>query len=111
MYYFLYTIIVLGKNKDCHGKSAEHTVIKVPIGTVIKNENGKVVGDLSREGLMFVAAKGGAGGRGNHFFITDIEQAPEICEYGADGEDLEYSIELKCMAHMGLVSKKYTSLT
>lgn len=93
-----------GHNKDCHGKSADHLIVKVPVGTVIKNEEGKIVGDLTEEGLMFIAARGGAGGRGNHFFVTDINQAPEICEYGAMGENLEYSIELKCMAHIGLVS-------
>lgn len=92
-----------GSNKDCHGKNANHNIIKVPVGTIIKNGQGKVVGDLSREGLMFVAARGGAGGKGNHFFITDTEQAPKICEYGAMGEDLEYFIEVRSMAHVGLV--------
>lgn len=47
---------------------------------------------------------GGAGGKGNHFFTTDIEQSPKICEYGATGEDLEYFIEIRSMAHIGLVS-------
>lgn len=92
-----------GTNKDCHGKNAIHNVIKVPVGTIVKNGQGNVVGDLSHEGLMFVAARGGAGGKGNHFFITDTEQAPKICEYGALGEDLEYSIEIRTMAHVGLV--------
>lgn len=94
-----------GGHKDCHGKSAEHRVIDVPIGTVVKNSDGKVVGDLVREGLMFVAARGGAGGRGNHFFTTDTEQAPEICEYGARGEELEYTLEVRSMAHVGLVNR------
>lgn len=53
---------------------------------------------------MFVAARGGAGGKGNHFFITDSEHAPKVCEYGASGEDISYRIELKSMAHVGLVS-------
>lgn len=44
------------------------------LGTIIKNQNGQVIGDLDREGLMFVAARGGAGGRGNKFFLTDTEQ-------------------------------------
>lgn len=52
---------------------------------------------------MFVAARGGAGGKGNPFFITENEQAPQICEYGAQGEDLSYVIELRSMAHLGLV--------
>lgn len=53
---------------------------------------------------MFVAARGGAGGKGNHFFITDTEQAPEICEYGAEGEQIKYTVEMRSMAHVGLVS-------
>ena len=52
---------------------------------------------------MFVAARGGAGGKGNHFFVTDTEQAPEVCEYGAVGEELEYTLEIRSMAHVGLV--------
>ncbi|KAF7264337.1 hypothetical protein GWI33_000305 [Rhynchophorus ferrugineus] len=52
---------------------------------------------------MFIAAKGGAGGKGNHFYISDTEQAPKICEYGAKGEELEYIIEVRSMAHIGLI--------
>ncbi|CAG9822980.1 unnamed protein product [Phaedon cochleariae] len=92
-----------GYNKECHGKNAEHNVVPVPIGTIIKNADGKIVGDLSNEGLMFVAARGGAGGKGNRFFISDTEQAPKVCEFGAPGEDLEYTIEIKSMAHVGLI--------
>lgn len=95
-----------GYNKDCNGRNAEHLILNVPLGTVVKNRNGKVVGDLSEEGLMFVAARGGAGGKGNHFFANDSEQAPKICEYGAEGENLEYTIELRSMAHIGLVNKE-----
>lgn len=93
-----------GSNKNCHGKSSKHTIMEVPIGTVVRNSEGKVIADLNRTGLMFVAARGGAGGKGNSFFTTDTNQAPSVCEYGADGEDIEYTIELRTMAHVGLVS-------
>lgn len=53
---------------------------------------------------MFVAARGGAGGKGNHFFSSDTEHSPQICEIGAVGEDLAYSLELRSMAHVGLVN-------
>ena len=96
-----------GGTKDMHGKNALHKIIKVPVGTILKNCYGKVVGDLNKEGLMFVAARGGAGGKGNHFFTTEMEQAPQICEYGAAGEDLSYVVELRSMAHVGLVSKAF----
>lgn len=96
-----------GRNKDCCGKSAEHLIIQVPVGTVIRNPGGKIVGDLEKEGMLFVAARGGAGGKGNHFFMSSEEQTPQICEYGAEGEDLSYLTELRSMAHLGLVSLIY----
>ncbi|CAH1999361.1 unnamed protein product [Acanthoscelides obtectus] len=92
-----------GGNKDCHGKNADHHIVDVPVGTIIKNQEGNIIGDLDKEGLMFVAARGGAGGKGNHFFCNDTEQAPKICEYGATGEQLDYTLEIRSMAHIGLI--------
>ncbi|XP_050101084.1 mitochondrial ribosome-associated GTPase 2 [Anopheles aquasalis] len=92
-----------GATKDCHGRNANHTVVKVPLGTIIKNEQGKVVGDLSDEGMMFVAARGGAGGKGNQFFKSDLEQAPQVAELGANGEEMAYTLELRSMAHIGFI--------
>lgn len=96
-----------GQSKDCHGKNGENEVIKVPVGTVVKNRENIVIGDLFENGLIFIAARGGAGGKGNHFFITDVEQAPKIAECGAQGESLEYLLEVRSMAHIGLVRKNY----
>ena len=94
-----------GYNKDCCGKNAEHIIIDVPIGTIFRSKDkNTVIADLDSEDLMFIAARGGAGGRGNHFFATDVEQSPKIAEYGAEGESLSYILELKSMAHIGLVS-------
>lgn len=96
-----------GQNKDCHGKNGSNEVIKVPVGTVIKTKvDNRVVGDLHENGLMFIGARGGAGGKGNHFFVTDVEQSPEIAEYGASGESMEYTLEVRSMAHIGLVRKR-----
>ncbi|XP_045472521.1 mitochondrial ribosome-associated GTPase 2 isoform X1 [Harmonia axyridis] len=94
---------VNGRNKDCHGKNADHEIIEVPVGTIIRNNKGVIVGDLSREDLMFVAARGGAGGKGNHFFLSETNQAPKICQRGAVGEHIEYVLEVKSMAHIGLI--------
>lgn len=94
-----------GFNKDCSGKSSAHCIVKVPIGTIVRNREGIVIGDLDVEGMMFVAARGGAGGKGNHYFINDTEQAPEIAECGALGEDIDYTLEIRSMAHVGLVRK------
>lgn len=95
---------VNGSSRNCHGKNAEHKIVQVPIGTLFKNpETHRVIGDLSKDGLMFVAARGGAGGKGNCFFTTDTEQAPQICELGAEGEQFSYFIEIKSMANVGLI--------
>lgn len=92
-----------GQNKDCHGKCADHTIVKVPLGTIFRDPSGRIVGDLGREGVMFVAARGGAGGKGNHFFVSDTIQSPKVCQYGAEGENLAYFVEVQSIAHIGLL--------
>ncbi|KAJ8704756.1 hypothetical protein PYW08_012076 [Mythimna loreyi] len=92
-----------GFNKECNGKNAQHVVVPVPLGTIIRDSTARVVGDLSSEGMMFVAARGGAGGRGNKFFLTDTEQAPSVAELGAVGETNVYTLEVRSMAHIGLI--------
>ncbi|XP_063244608.1 mitochondrial ribosome-associated GTPase 2 [Bacillus rossius redtenbacheri] len=62
-----------------------------------------VVADLQHEGCMFVAARGGAGGHGNHFFTSDTLQSPKVAECGAEGEQLDYVLELSSMANVGLI--------
>lgn len=93
----------IGTAKDCHGKNAKHTVVKVPIGTVVRNAKGVIVADLGNANLMFVAARGGSGGKGNRFFTTDKETTPRVCEYGPPGEDCSYTLELRSMAEVGLI--------
>ncbi|XP_018310349.1 mitochondrial ribosome-associated GTPase 2 isoform X1 [Mycetomoellerius zeteki] len=92
-----------GYTKDCFGKNAEHNVIKVPVGTIMRDVEGKILADLNKERMMFIAARGGAGGHGNAFFKSDTQQTPEICEYGAIGENLQYVLEVRSMAHVGLI--------
>ncbi|XP_077289876.1 mitochondrial ribosome-associated GTPase 2 isoform X2 [Arctopsyche grandis] len=92
-----------GSTKDCTGKSADHNILKVPIGTVIRTEDGNVLADLEEEGSMFIGARGGAGGKGNAFFKSDVQQAPTHAEYGAIGESIIYILEVKSMAHVGLL--------
>ncbi|XP_039301155.1 mitochondrial ribosome-associated GTPase 2-like, partial [Nilaparvata lugens] len=94
-----------GGSKHCHGRNAPHTLVKVPVGTVVRpllNED-RVVGDLGRAGALFVGARGGAGGRGNHFFIGDTQQRPTVAEMGAPGESLAYILELRSIANFGLL--------
>ncbi|XP_015178814.1 PREDICTED: mitochondrial ribosome-associated GTPase 2 isoform X2 [Polistes dominula] len=92
-----------GASKNCHGKCAEHNIIPVPVGTIIRNIEGTILADLDQENSMFIAARGGAGGHGNPFFTSDTQQSPKICEYGANGEDLQYILEVRSMAHIGLI--------
>lgn len=96
-----------GFNEDCFGKNAKHLVVYVPVGTIVRTLDGKIVGDLNREGMKFIAARGGAGGHGNAFFKSDIQQTPYISEYGGTGEDLQYVLEIKSMANIGLASINY----
>ncbi|KAK3909018.1 Mitochondrial ribosome-associated GTPase 2 [Frankliniella fusca] len=92
-----------GFNKDRFGKNAKHTVVKVPVGTVIKNEEGKVVGDMEKADTLFVAARGGVGGHGNAYFKTDVNQTPQVAEFGGKGENILYFLEMRSMADIGLI--------
>ncbi|XP_044009974.1 mitochondrial ribosome-associated GTPase 2-like [Aphidius gifuensis] len=94
---------IAGQNKDCFGKNADHAVIKVPMGTIVRDIDGNVLADLDEEQMMFIAARGGAGGHGNAFFTSDTQQSPKIAEYGAIGEDQQYVLEVRSMAHVGLI--------
>ncbi|CAD6996850.1 unnamed protein product [Ceratitis capitata] len=92
-----------GRSDNCHGKNAQHTIVKVPVGTIVRNKEGKVVGDLNDANIMFVAARGGVGGKGNKFFATAVQKSPKICEYGPEGEDATYMLELRTMADIGFI--------
>lgn len=92
-----------GRSEQCHGKNAQHTIVKVPVGTVVRNTVGQIVGDLSEVNTMFVAARGGVGGKGNKFFATSVQKSPKISEYGPEGEDIAYFLELKTMADIGFI--------
>lgn len=92
-----------GSQQECNGRNAKHTIIKVPIGTIIRNKNGVIIGDLDREKIMFVAARGGAGGKGNRFFTTDKENSPKVCEHGALGENVIFILEMRSMADIGII--------
>ncbi|XP_064640460.1 mitochondrial ribosome-associated GTPase 2-like isoform X2 [Lineus longissimus] len=93
----------VGRGKNCHGKNAEHTYVKVPIGTIVKDEENRFQVDLSQEQQMYVAARGGAGGKGNHYFLSNQERAPVIAEKGAKGENRKLQLELRVMAHASLI--------
>lgn len=88
--------------KRC-GKNADPTVILVPVGTMIKDENGLLIQDLIEEGQEFVMLKGGKGGQGNCNFATSTNQAPEYFQPGLPGEEAIIQLEMKLIADIGLV--------
>lgn len=93
-----------GKVKGMHGASAEDTIVRIPPGTVIiDDDTGEVIADMTRHGQEVVVAKGGRGGRGNIRFATATNPAPYISENGEEGEERWVVLELKVMADVGLV--------
>ncbi|MBU9713986.1 GTPase ObgE [Evansella tamaricis] len=93
-----------GRPKNQHGKSRESMLVRVPPGTtVIDEETGKIVADLTEEGQRAIVARGGRGGRGNSRFATPANPAPEIAENGEPGKERNLILELKVLADVGLV--------
>ncbi len=92
-----------GRGANQYGRSAKDLIIKVPIGTVLKDANtGLVVADISTEEEV-VIAKGGKGGLGNQHFATPTRQIPRFAKPGFKGEELELVLELKLIADVGLI--------
>ncbi|MEW6061986.1 MAG: GTPase ObgE [Bacteroidota bacterium] len=91
-----------GSNKE--GRSADPVIIKVPVGTLIRNsETGELISDLTHHAQEVLVAKGGKGGKGNWMFRSPTNQAPRICTPGEPGEELWLDLELKLLADIGLV--------
>ena len=92
-----------GRGSRCNGKRGEDLIIKVPRGTVIREEEtGLVMADMSIE-ETFIAAKGGNGGWGNPHFATPTRQVPRFAKDGAPGEEWDVTLELKLLADVGLI--------
>ncbi|XP_017341818.1 mitochondrial ribosome-associated GTPase 2 isoform X1 [Ictalurus punctatus] len=91
-----------GRSKNCYGRNAGPKYILVPIGTVVK-EQGRTVADLAHHGQEYVAVHGGAGGKGNRFFLSNENRAPVATTAGEQGEERVLHLELRTMAHAGLV--------
>lgn len=93
-----------GGSKNMHGRSGEDLIIRVPMGTVVKDaETGEVLADLVDPGQETVIAKGGRGGRGNSRFATAQNKAPGFAEKGDPGEEHWLWLELKLIADVGLI--------
>lgn len=93
-----------GAGSKCYGRNGEDLIIKVPMGTIIKDaDSRKIMADLSHANDKYIVAKGGKGGKGNVKFTTPTRQAPDFAEPGMPGEERWIMLELKILADVGLL--------
>ena len=93
-----------GDIKNQYGHNAPPCIVKVPLGTLVKDaDTGETLADLTEVGQEAVIAKGGRGGRGNAKFANSANRAPTFAELGEPGEARNLLLELKLLADVGLV--------
>lgn len=93
-----------GEGNNRSGKAGENLYLRVPIGTqILRSETRDLVADLSEDQQEYVIAKGGRGGKGNNFFKSATNQAPEHFQPGEPGEEGSFILSLKLVADVGLV--------
>jgi GTPase len=92
-----------GRGANKRGADGPELVVEVPVGTEVRDVDGSVLGDLTREGQRLPVARGGEGGRGNVCFKSSTRQAPRFAERGLDGDELWLTLSLKLLADVGFV--------
>jgi len=93
-----------GEGGNRQGKRGEDIILKVPVGTIVKEgDPGRVLFDFTAPRQTYLAAKGGRGGRGNASYATSTNRAPRTRQEGQPGEEKELFLELKLIADAGLV--------
>lgn len=93
-----------GGKRNCFGKDGESVIIKVPVGTVIREaESGKIMADITKHGEEKILIHGGKGGKGNQHFATPTRQAPRYAEQGRVAKEYDVILELKLIADVGLI--------
>ncbi|HSY29988.1 MAG TPA: GTPase ObgE, partial [Burkholderiaceae bacterium] len=89
---------------DCYGKGADDIMLRMPVGTlIIDNNDGEIVADMTEHGQVTLLAKGGEGGWGNIHFKSSTNRAPRQKSDGKEGERRELRLELKVLADVGLL--------
>jgi GTPase len=91
-----------GSGMNSFGAAGQDLLMIVPEGTIIRSSEGQILADLTGE-QDFILLKGGRGGKGNAFFKTSINQAPEHAQPGEDGQEIEVTLELKLLADVGII--------
>nr|BFD61258.1 GTPase ObgE [Bdellovibrio sp. CKG001]BFD64722.1 GTPase ObgE [Bdellovibrio sp. HM001]BFD68928.1 GTPase ObgE [Bdellovibrio sp. HAGR004] len=92
----------MGMGRQKAGHDGEDLVMIVPKGTIFRNMDGEIIVDMT-DIDEHVLLKGGRGGKGNEFFKTSVNQAPDYAQPGEDGEEVEVKLELKLIADVGIV--------
>ncbi len=93
-----------GSKNNCSGKDGKDIIIKVPVGTIIKEKNSnKIMADLVKEGDQKILIRGGRGGRGNQHFATSTRQAPRYAQQGQVAKEYDIILELKLIADVGII--------
>lgn len=93
-----------GEGSNRQGKRGENIILRVPVGTIVREEGREeILHDFLEQGEAFLAAKGGKGGRGNASYATSTHQVPREFQPGRPGEEKELFLELKIIADIGLV--------
>lgn len=93
-----------GMSKNMHGKNAPELLVKVPVGTIIRDDTTKeLIADVTQVGQRVVVASAGRGGRGNCRFVTAKNRTPEYAENGEPGQERWLRLELKLLADVGLL--------
>jgi len=95
---------VKGMGSDCNGRGGEDVELRVPVGTVIRDEeSGDLVADLTKDGERALLARGGRGGLGNVHFKSSVNRAPRQFTRGEPGETRRLALELRVLADVGLL--------
>ncbi len=93
-----------GAGSDCNGRAGEDVELRVPVGTLIRDEqSGEPVADLARDGERTLLARGGQGGLGNVHFKSSVNRAPRQFTRGEPGESRRLALELRVLADVGLL--------
>lgn len=93
-----------GQKKKMYGKNGDDLIIKVPVGTQIRDfESSKLILDMKNNGERRTLLKGGKGGLGNVHFATATRRTPKIAEKGGEGQEIKIKLELKLIADVALV--------